>query len=270
MVDFTGAIDGVEFEGGNAENYEIEIGAGQVLPDLENGLVGLAAGDEKTIEVSFPEDYQGQEVAGKLAKFAVKVREVQRPELPELDKDFVHLFGVEDGQLDTLRQEVNDNLQREYDERLRQTMRDRVMQVLLDLNPIEVPRRLVEEEQGRIAQSSQQEMERAGMKASQAPKPEAFAEEAGRRVRLGLILREIIQANDLKVDADRIRSRLQGMAANYEDAEAFVAWHYKDKNRLAQIEAMVMEDQVIEKLLEEADIEEVDTPFSEFMAAKAA
>ncbi len=269
LIDFMGLIDGVAFDGGSAENYEVEIGAGKVLPDLEKGLVGLVAGDEKIIDASFPEDYQSQEVAGKNAQFEVIVREIYAPKLPELDEDFVHLFGVEDGQLATLRQEVNNNLQREYEERLRQAMSDRVMQALLELNPIELPRRLVEEEQNRMLQSSQQKMERAGMRASQAPKRDEFAEEASRRVRLGLILREIIQINAIKVDAERIRARLQGLAANYEDPESFISWHYQDKDRMAQIEGMVMEEQVIEEMLKQAEVEEVNTPFSEFMASKA-
>jgi len=268
IIDFSGSINGELFEGGSAENYSVEIGSGQVLPDLENGLVGLEAGQEKTIEVNFPEDYQGQEVAGKKALFVVKVHEVQAAELPEMNEDFVRLFGVDDGQLASLRQEVKDNLQREYGERIRQTMRDRVMQELLVLNPIELPRRLVAEEQDRILQSSQREMEQAGMPASQAPEREMFAEEASRRVRLGLILREIIRVNALKVDPERVQARLTGLAANYEDPESFISWHYQDKDRLAQVEAMVMEEQVIEKMLEQADVDEVNTPFSEFMATK--
>jgi len=270
IIDFAGSIEGELFEGGSAEDYAVEIGAGQVLPDLENGLIGLAAEEERTIDVNFPEDYQGEEVAGKRAQFVVKVHEVLTATLPDMDEDFVQLFGVKDGQLSTLRQEVKENLQREYGERLRQNMRDRVMQELLDLNPIELPRRLVKEEQERIAKSRQQEMERAGMPTSSVPDQENFAEEAARRVQLGLILREIIQVNELKVDVERIRARLQGLAANYEDPEGFVAWHYQDKERLAQVEGMVMEEQVIDKMLEQADIEEVQTPFSDFMKAKTA
>lgn len=252
-MDFVGSIDGEPFEGGTAEDFPLVLGSGAVLKELDDGLLGVSVGDKKSISTRFPDDYPSAEVAGKDAVFDVTIKEVGEPEIPDLDDEFAAAFGIESGGIEQLRKEVRENLERERDDRIRQRLRDAVMDALLERNQPELPQRLVEEEIDRVVQQAQQHAQ-----AHQAPNDPVdrsqFVAPASKRVALGLIVREVIKKHELVPDAKKVRERITAMAAGYQQPEQFVQWYYSDNDRLNQIQSVVLEQQVVEKLLEQANI----------------
>jgi trigger factor len=266
-IDFKGIIDGEPFEGGEGTDLEMVLGNGSMLPEFEAGLSGARSGEERQVEVNFPEDYPGQAVAGKQAIFTVNVTEVARPRLPEIDEDFVKSLGVEDGTEAALREEVRRNLARELKDRVRADVKNQVMEKLVAVNPIEIPAQLVDEEAQRVAEATRARFAQQGLKDLPVDR-ERVLPEARRRVALGLIIREVVNANDIRVDESKIRERIEEMASSYESPQEFIQWHYADRSRLANIEAMVLEDQVVEFLLESADVTEKPVTFEEFVNAQ--
>jgi trigger factor len=204
LIDFEGSIEGVPFAGGKGENVAIVLGAGRMLAEFEQGLIGVSAGDDKEVEVHFPADYRATELGGKLAKFKIRVRTVEESQLPDLDEEFCKTFGVNEGGLEKLREEVADNMRRELEQTLRNQNKTVVMDKLLLVNPIDVPKTLIESQ---IREMQSEAMRRSGAKdASQAPPPQTFAEPARRRAALGLILADIIKRQNLRVDPARARA----------------------------------------------------------------
>jgi trigger factor len=264
VMDFVGSIGGEPFAGGKAEDYAYVMGSGQLLEDFERGLVGVRQGEQKVIEVSFPDDYRGQDVAGKLASFQVEIKQVNAPRLPEVDKEFAESFGVKDGDVDKLHSDVRDNLQREMQERLSSLTRQRVMDALVESNSIELPIKLVEQEIDRIIEGNRKMLKEQGIPVEgMDPDRSHFRNEAERRVALGLIMYEIVRQRNIQADADQVKARVERMAASYEDPQAFVQWYYSDQNRLTQLEAVVLEEQVVEHLLQSADVQHGPTSFEE-------
>jgi trigger factor len=271
QIDFTGSLDGENFEGGSAQDYQVVLGSETLLADFEKQLEGLKAGDEKTIDVPFPDDYRNSQLAGKTARFEVTVKGVEESELPPIDEDFAKGFGIESGKVEDLRAAIRENLERELEDRIRTTVRDRVMQALLDANPIEVPKALQDQEIDRLMESQRQTLVQHGASPDLAPTDrEIYQEQAYRRVALGLILAEVANAHGIKPDAERVRAAVERLAQNYEDPQAFVRWHYADSKRLAEVQAVVLEELVVEKLLEKADIKETPVEFAELMYRKQA
>ncbi len=268
-IDFVGTIDGEPFEGGSAEGHEFELGQGAMLPEFEAALEGARAGDTPTATVNFPEDYHGQAVAGKTASFAITVQEVSHPRLPEVNETFIQGLGVEEGTDEALRAEVRKNLERELKDRIRANVKNQVMEKLLALNPIEVPAQLADEEADRVIQSTKARLAQQGV-ADFPVERETVMPEARRRVALGLVVHEVVRANEIKTDDATVRERVEEMAASYERPEEFVQWHYADRSRLANIEAMVLEDQVVEFLLESASVTDKTVTFEEFVNATGA
>lgn len=264
-IDFTGKIDGIPFAGGEGKDYPVVLGAGGLLPDFEKHLQGAKAGDHQSFSLTFPADYPGDEVAGKEAAFEVDVKTVESPQLPEIDDEFIKSFGVEEGTETALRIEIKQNLQREYDGRLRTYMRDQVMKGLLETNDIPTPRQLMEDEISRVIESNRARLAQQGIKAPPDIDRGLFEDEAKRRVALGLVVREIVEKHNLQPDAALVRTRVEEMAAGYEQPEQFVQWYYSERQRLNQVEAAVLEEQVVEKLLVEANVEEVPLPLEDFM-----
>lgn len=265
-VDFTGAIDGEAFAGGDATDFGVVLGSGSLLEEFENGLVGASAGDERHIPVQFPDNYVNTELAGKRASFEVQVKEVAQPRLPELDDAFAKAFGVESGGVEKLRAEVKQNLERETDDRIRTVLRTQVMGALLGQNKIEIPERLVGEEIDRMVTAAQQDLKGRGVPANALEADRTrFEEEARRRVALGIIVFEVVKTNNLKADPARVRARLEHMATGYDNPEAFIQWYYADRSRLEHLEAMVLEEQVVEHLLQEADLVDKPMTFGELM-----
>lgn len=269
-VDFKGAIDGETFAGGEAEDYQLVLGQGQFLEEFEQGVLGAGAGEQRTVNVEFPDDYHGEAVAGKAVEFQIRVKEVAEPELPEVNEEFVRSFGIEDGDLEAFRREIADNLARERDERISRLTRSRVLEALSRENDIEVPGQLVEREIDSMISMSKSMLAQQGVPTDQFnPDREQYRADAEQRVKSGLILSEIVRKNDLKPDQDKVKQRIESMAASYEQPEAFVQWYYSNRERMQQIESAVLEDQVVDMLLEDAEVKEVPISLQELTEQSA-
>lgn len=266
-VDFEGSVDGVPFTGGKGENVAIVLGEGRMLPQFEQGLIGAAAGEEKEVGVDFPADYRATELAGKHAKFKITVRSVDESALPELDEEFCANFGVTEGGVAKLREEVADNMRRELAQTLRNQNKSAVMDKLLQANPLEVPNTLVE---AQVRELQMEAMRRSGAKdASQAPPAEPFVEPARRRAALGLILGDIIKRQNMRVDPARASARLEEMVGAYGDAEAVKRAYLQNPDAMRQIETLALEDQVVDWVLTHAKVHEVSSTFKELMKFEA-
>jgi trigger factor len=264
-IDFTGTIDGEPFDGGSASGYAVVLGSGSLVSEIEEGLKGARDGDERDIEVTFPDDYPGVAVAGKRASFAIKVKEVALPVLPEIDEEFVRGFGVEDGTGESLRREVRENLERELADRMQSTLRSQVLEKLLAGNEFEVPRQLVEEEIDSAIEQVRGQLRQQGMPADGEIDRGRYETEARRRVALGLIIGELVKSRGISVDEGDLRARLERVAASYEDPREFIDWHFADRSRLAHLQAVVLEEKVVDALLAEAEIVDKATTFKDFV-----
>jgi trigger factor len=262
-IDFEGAIDGVAFAGGKGENIGIVLGEGRMLPELEQGLIGASAGEKRSINVNFPADYRATELAGKAAVFATDVKKVEEAKLPEVDEAFCTLFGVNEGGVPKLREDVTANMQRELATVLRNRNKSAVMDRLYQLNPIELPNVLIE---GQVREMQVEAMRRAGIKdAAQAPAAEPFIEPARRRVALGLLLNEIIRREKLSVDRARLNERLDEMVGAYGDAAAMKRAYLQNADAMRQIENLTLEEQVVDWILDHAKVTEKPSSFKELM-----
>jgi trigger factor len=271
VLDFEGRIDGEVFDGGTATDFPVVLGAGQVLPELDAGLVGANANEQRRIEQRFPDDYPKESLAGCDAVFEVTVKAVEESRLPDVDAEFAKAFGIEDGSTDALRADVRNNLQRELDERIRSYMREQVMTALRERNDFDLPAQMLKEEVQQIEASHSDRLRQQGLDPARIPlQPDAVEADAQRRVALGLIIREVVNQRSIRPDAERVRAKLEQMAVSYENPPAFVQWYYSDKARLAQIESLVLEEQVVESLLEGAEVIEKKETFSDFMDGAAA
>ena len=270
-VDFKGTIEGEPFEGGEGTDMEVVIGEGRLISGFEDGLKGVKAGDEKTLELTFPEDYHAKELAGKPVQFAIKVKKVEAPKLPEVDAEFAKQLGVEDGDLAKMREEIRANMQRELDSKLQGKIKEAVMEVLLGSHDFPVPEALVTQEAQALARQMQENFARQGLKAEDLKlEPAMFRDQAWRRVKLGLLMAEIVKANDLKVDPARVKAKVEEIAAPYEHPEEVVKWYYADPRRLGEVESLVFEEQVVDWVLEQAQVEEKPQTFNEIMNPEAA
>jgi|HubBroStandDraft_6_1064221.scaffolds.fasta_scaffold135682_2 trigger factor len=262
-IDFEGAIDGVTFAGGKGENITIVLGEGRMLPELEQGLIGAAPGEKRDVTVNFPPDYRATELAGKQAIFATEVKSVEEPVLPEMDEEFCKSFGVTEGGLPKLREDVAANMRRELEQALRNRNKAAVMEKLYTANPTEVPNVLIE---GQIRDMQVEAMRRAGTKdAAQAPPREPFVEPARRRVALGLLLNDVIRKQNLVVDRARVNERLDEMVSAYGDAEAMKRAYMQNAEAMRQVESLALEDQAVDWILEHAKVHEVKSTFKQLM-----
>jgi trigger factor len=257
-IDFVGRLDGKEFDGGKANGFQLTLGSGTLIEDMEQGLVGAKTGDMRHIPARFPADYRHSMLAGQTADFDVKVNEIAEAELPELNEDFARNLGVADGSLDKLRSDVRANLEREAAGRARAVVRARALKLLLDANPIEVPQSLLDAEAQRLKNSDMA----SGVNAKD---DAAYGARARSRVALGLILGEFIRNRGLTPEPARVRAKLEEMAADYESPQEFIQWHYEKPERLSEIEGLVMEEKVVEDLLVSADISDKPVSFQELL-----
>jgi trigger factor len=266
-IDFEGAIDGVPFAGGKGENIAIVLGEGRMLPDLEQGLVGAAPGEKRNVTVNFPADYRAAELAGKSAIFATEIKTVEGPVLPEVDEEFCKSFGVTEGGLAKLREDVAANMRRELEQAIRNRNKAAVMEKLYAANPTDVPNVLLE---GQIRDMQVEAMRRAGAKdASQAPPRDPFVEPARRRVALGLLLNDVIRRENLVVDRARVNERLDEMVSAYGDAAAMKRAYMQNAEAMRQVESLALEDQAVDWILEHAKVHEVKSTFKELMNFEA-
>jgi trigger factor len=266
-IDFVGTIDGVEFSGGKGENVAITLGEGRMLPQLEQGLVGAAPGEHRDITVDFPADYRATELAGKAANFSTQIKSVEAPALPELDEEFCKSFGVTEGGIPKLREDVAANMRRELEQNLRNRNKAAVMDKLYQANPIDVPNALIESQ---IRDMQVQAMQRSGSKdVSQAPPREPLVEPARRRVALGLIFNDVIRRESLVVDPQRANARLDEMVGAYGDAAALKRAYQQNADAMRQVESLALEDQVVDWILAHAKVHDTVSSFKEVMNFEA-
>ena len=265
VIDFVGKIDGVEFAGGKAENFEYVLGEGRMLPEFEAATLGLKVGESKSFPLSFPADYHGKDVAGKTAEFTITVKAVNWAHLPAVDDAFALSLGVTEGGVAKMREEVKQNLEREVKRRITALLKNEVMDKLNDLCELDVPKSLVAAEQERLVEGARQDLMQRGVpNAKDAPiPPEIFAEQAQKRVRLGLILSDLVKQNNLAATADQIKAEIDEQASTYEDPKEVVRWFYSNPSRLKDIENLVLEDNVIKHFISTAKVNDKAISFEE-------
>ena len=264
-MDFKGKIDGELFEGGSAENAPLVLGSGSMIEGFESGLLGAKAGDERTLKVKFPDDYRAEHLAGKEATFDVKVLKVAEPQLPELDEEFIKAFGVEAGTVEALREDVAKNMRHELKQKLNSITKERVMDVLVAANPMDIPKAMITQEAERMKQQMVQDMQQRGQTSSVDLPVSVFEDQARRRVHLGLLVSEIMSAQELKADEEQVRETIAEFAESYENPQEVVDYYLNDKNARASIENLVLENQVVEWILGQVQIADENKAFSEIM-----
>lgn len=267
VMDFRGTREGEAFDGGTAEDFPVVLGAGALLPEFETNVEGLKAGDSKTFSLTFPEDYQAKDLAGTTVQFEVKIKSVEAPVLPELSADFAKSLGVPSGDVEQLKADVKSNLEREVKKRLQARVKNEVMNLLLETHEFDVPSALVEQESQRMAEEARANLASRGMNVKDIPvEPAWFADQAVRRVRLGLVVAEIVKKSELYAKPEQIRAVVEEQAQSYEDPADVVRWYYSDTQRLAQVEALVVEDNVVDWVLGVAKVSDKAVEFDELMA----
>jgi len=258
-IDFVGTVDGEKFDGGSANDMPMVLGAGQMIPGFEEKLTGLKAAEETTFKVPFPEDYAAKDLAGKEAEFAVTVKKVEEPKLPEIDEEFAKAFGVENGDANQLKAEIQDNMSRELAKRLRTLVKESVMKALVDANPVDVPSATVQQEAEALKQQTE-----AQSPGSDLP-VDTFMVDAKRRVQLGIILSEVAKTASLQLDATMVKDRVEEMAKDYDDPEEFVNYYMANQELLRGIETLVMEDAVVDWIVNQAQVTAKSSSFDAVM-----
>jgi trigger factor len=265
-VDYTGTIDGVEFQGGKGADFAFVLGEGRMLPEFEAGVTGLAAGGDRTVAVTFPADYPGKEVAGKQASFAIRLKQVEAPRLPEVDAEFARSLGVADGDLARMRTEVKANVEREVRKRLGGQLKAQAMQALVDATRVDLPKSLVGLEARRLVAGARADLEARGLKMEDVPvDPQVFESQAQRRVALGLIVAELVKRFDLGAKPEQVRRLVEEHAESYEQPTEVVKWFYTQPERLAEFEGLAVEENVIDWVLKQARVVDRPVAFDELM-----
>jgi len=263
VIDFVGTLSGEAFDGGSGNDVRLVLGSGQMIAGFEAGLIGSSAGDEKTLDLTFPEDYHAKELAGKAVSFKVTVKQVGAPHVPELDEDFFARFGVKEGGLAAFRDEVRKNMQRELRSSIKARLKAQVFDGLLAHNTLEVPKALVAEEAKRLTlQAFQEATGNYELKADNLPQG-MFQDEAKRRVALGLILRQAVAQLELKPDEERLKTLVEEMAAAYQQPEQVVRWYYQNEAQLNELRSAVLEEQLVDAVLEKAKVTERTVSYEE-------
>ena len=271
IIDFEGKIDGEPFAGGSSKNYAFVLGSGQMLPEFEAGIAGMKAGESKDVEVNFPEDYHGKDVAGKTAVFTITLNNVSEATLPEVDAEFAKALGIADGDVAKMREEVKKNVAREVERRTQEQTKESVMEALLKAVELQVPNALVNDEAARLAEEMKQNFVNQGMaNAGQVNLPaDMFKEQAHRRVALGLILAKLVEENKLEPTEEQIKAVVANFAESYEDPQEVIDWYYADANRLQGPTSLAVESNVVNFVLGKAKVTEKTLSFDEVMGAQA-
>ncbi len=269
-IDFVGTIDGVEFEGGKASDYAFVLGEGRMLPEFETGTLGLKVDEARTFPLSFPEDYHGKDVAGKTAEFRVTLKALEWAHLPEVDTEFAKSLGVADGDLDKMRADIKVNLEREVASRIKARNKENVMDALVKVCELDVPKALTEQEVTRLAEGAKQDMVQRGMNVKDMTlPPELFQGQADRRVRLGLILSAMVKQHKLQATPEQVRAQVEDFSQSYEDPKEVVKYYFSDRDRLAEVEALVLEENVVNYVLGQAKVIDKLVAFDELMGNNA-
>lgn len=271
-VDFEGKIDGEPFEGGKAEDFQFMVGEGQMLKEFEDAVRGMKAGESKTFPLAFPADYHGKDVAGKTADFMVTVKKIEAAHLPEVNEAFAKSLGIQEGGVDALRADIRKNLEREVKFRVQSRNKQAAMDALVAKSELELPKSIVQNEIDRLIEGQRNELKQRGLKdVEKLPIPEDIVRpQAERRVRLGLVVAELVRANGLEAKPDQIKQHIEELAASYERPADVVRWYYGDNRRLAEVEAIVIENNVTDFVLSKAKTAEKDVPFDELMGQQQA
>jgi trigger factor len=270
-MDFAGKIDGEAFQGGSAQDFVFVLGEGRMLPEFEKAALGLKVGEAREFDLTFPDDYHGKDVAGKTAQFTITMKKIEWPHLPEIDADFAKSLGIEDGDQTKMRAEIKENLEREAKRRTQAIVKNQVMDALLKISELDVPNALIEQDQQRLVEMARQDLAQRGVpNAADAPIPaEMFKEQAERRVKLGLVLAELVKANKLEAKPEQIRAEVDEFAKSYEDPKEVVRWYYSNQQRLAEMEAFVVESNVVEFVLGKAKVTDKEVSFEALASATA-
>lgn len=267
VIDFNGVLNGEPFEGGQGKDFPVVLGGGRMLPDFENAIVGMKAGETKSFDMTFPENYHGKDVAGKQVTFTITAHSVEGPKLPELDAEFAKSLGVSDGDVEKLKAEIRENLQREVKRRLKTRNKDIAMEALGEIGELELPKALIEWEKQNLQQQAVEEMRARGMNIPQGMTLPAdlFTERAEKRVKLGLILEELVRKHDLSAKPDQIKALVEEYAQSFEQPEQVVAWYYSEPARLQEVENLVLEDNVVAWVHGVAKVNDKTVEFVELM-----
>jgi trigger factor len=267
-IDFEGLIAGQPFEGNKASNFTVVLGENRMLPDFEAALVDMKAGEQKTFPLTFPQDYH-ESVRGKTADFTVTVNQVAEPQLPPVDAEFAKALGVEDGDVARLRREVRENMEKEAEKRVKANVKEQVIGALHDAARFDVPRALLEAEIERMRQSALEDLKQRGMTVEDRSLPaELFADRAVRRIKVGLLVADLVKKHDLGARPEQVRTVIEQHAESFEQPDQLVRWYYADPSRLAEVEALVMEDNVVEWAMGKMQVEDKPVQFSELMGAQ--
>ena len=267
-IDFVGTLDGVAFQGGSASDFTFQLGEGRMLPDFETGVRGATPAEKRDFPVSFPEDYNAKELAGKTARFEVTVKRIEQPVLPAVDEEFARQLGVADGSVEKMRADVRSNLEREVTQRLRNRVKASVMEALPSIASFELPKSLVAAEGETLVARARADLQARGVDVKNIPiPPDAFKEQAERRVRLGLLVAEIVKKHGLQAKPDQIRKQIEEFAQSYENPGEVIRYYFSDRNRLAEVEAIVVEQNVVDWVLANAKVTERAVGFDELMGS---
>jgi len=265
-VDFVGTIDSVEFAGGKAEDYTFVLGEGRMLPEFEEATVGLKVGESKTFPLAFPEDYHGKDVAGKTAEFTITLKNLEWAHMPAVDDEFAKSLGIEDGSIEKMRADIKTNLEREVTARIKARNKEAVMDALVSSTELDVPKAMIEQDSERLAEMTRQDMMQRGMDVKSMPFPsEMFADKAERRVRLGLILSQVVADNNLAATQEQVKAQIEDFSQSYEDPKEVLKYYYNDRRRLAEVEALVLEENVVNYVLGKAKVSTKTIAFDELM-----
>lgn len=264
-IDFKGFIDGEAFDGGSADGVPLVLGASSMIPGFEEGLLGVEPGEDRTLELKFPEEYRAKHLAGKAVKFEVTAKKIAEPILPEVDEEFAKVFGVTEGGVDGLHKEIRSNMERELQEKVRGVVKEQAMDLLLEANEVIVPKALISQEAAALQQQTKENMAQNAQTSSIDLPLNLFEDQAKRRVALGLILGEVIKENKIELDNDRVRARVEQFAQSYEDPQEVIDYYLKDKKQLAAIENVVLEDQVVDWVVGQVKVEEKAGNFEDLM-----
>jgi len=266
LIDFVGKLDGEPFEGGEGKGISVELGIGRMLPDFEAAIIGMKATETKSFEMTFPEDYHGKNVAGKNVEFSVSLHDVEAPKLPEVDTEFATAVGITDGDVSKLEDEVRSNLMREVTRRLKVQNKEAVMEALLSVAQFEVPKGLVDAEVQSLMQQTVKDMESRGVKMKDMPmEPAMFTERAEKRVKLGLILSEVVQKNNLQARPEQTKAMIEDYAKSFDEGEQIIRWYAADPKRMIEVENLVLEENLVDWAMGQAKTTDKQADFNELM-----
>ena len=268
-INFKGMIDGEVFPGGEASDMPIELGSGRMIKGFEQGLIGAKAGDDVTLNVTFPDDYHAKELAGKPAQFDTHVNKVEEAKLPELNDDFAKKLGIKDASVENMHKEIKSSMQLELDGRLNTKLKSSVMDALINAHDFDVPKPLVEEESEAIKKNMIENMKQQGMQDNGMQiEASMFADQAVRRVKLGLIMSEIVKSEKIEADEDRVKKKIEDIAAPYDEPQQVIDWYNGDKQRLAEVRALVTEEQIVDWAMEKAKVVDKSETFKDMMSTE--